>query len=64
MRLICGALKRIPKSKPWSWHDPPLAQSSGLNLTAAAAPGNTGDDAKRYQEHQVRKAIEAIDEND
>ena len=26
--------------------------------------GNGGDDAKRYQEHQVRKAIEAIDEND
>jgi hypothetical protein len=26
--------------------------------------GNAGDDAKRYQERQVRKAIEAIDEND
>jgi len=62
MRLICGALKRILKSKPWSWHDPPLAGSGVLNLTSA--PGNAGDDAKRYPEHQVRKAIEAIDEND
>jgi len=26
--------------------------------------GKAGDDAKRYQERQVRKAIEAIDEND
>jgi hypothetical protein len=31
---------------------------------AVTISGNAGDDAKRYQEHQVRKAIEAIDEND
>jgi hypothetical protein len=35
-----------------------------LNAGAVTISGKAGDDAKRYQEHQVREAIEAIDEND
>jgi len=31
---------------------------------AVTISGKAGDDAKRYQERQVRKAIEAINEND
>ena len=47
--------------RPLRYH--PLFADDVLAALVAPVP-NPASDAKRYQEHLVRKAIEAIDEND
>ena len=31
-----------------------------INVAAVAVSGQTGDDAKPYQEHQIRRAVEQV----